>query len=87
MCKSKCKEKARSFDSFGAPIGVTFNGDTSYKTTAGGIITIVLLIFLGGNLFLNVYDLYTNRQYTSHEANNFNSIGFNSNSWTMKTKN
>ena len=68
MCKGKCKEKTRSYDYFGVPIGVTFNGDSDYKTTLGGAATILLFIVLGGNLFLNIYDLYANKHYVRNES-------------------
>ena len=87
MCKGKCNEKIRSFDSFGAPIGVTFNGESNYKTTIGGAVTVVLLIVLGVNLSLNLLDLYTNEQFTRHETNSYEPVSFNTAGWTMDTKN
>ena len=86
MCKGKCKEKTRSYDAFGVPIGVTFNGDSDYKTTLGGAATIILFIVLGGNLLLNIYGLYANKIYERHESTQNTPISFNSESWTMKTK-
>ena len=74
MCKGKCKEKMRSYDSFGAPIGVTFNGESSYKTTIGGAVTVALLVILGVNLSLNLLDLYTNEQYARHETNSYKPV-------------
>ena len=68
MCKGKYKEKTRSYDSFGVPIVVTFNGESDYKTTLGGVATILLFILLGGNLFLNIYDLYANKIYVRNES-------------------
>jgi len=87
MCKGKCKEKMRSYDSFGAPIGVTFNGESSYKTAIGGAVTIVLLIILGVNLSLNLLDLYTNGRYARHETNSYKPNSSNAAGWTMDTKN
>ena len=46
MCKGRCKEKTRSYDYFGVPIGVTFNGNSDYKTTLGGAVTMLLIIVL-----------------------------------------
>ena len=52
MCTSNCLKKVKSYDSFGAPIGVTFNGDADYKTTFGGFVTVFLILLMGGNLTL-----------------------------------
>ena len=54
MCTSNCKKKIKIYDGFGAPIGVTFNGDADYKTTFGGLVTVSLVLLLGGNLILSL---------------------------------
>ena len=65
MCTSNCRKKVKSYDSFGAPIGVTFNGDADYKTTFGGLVTVFLFLLLGGNLALSLLEVLTSQNYTS----------------------
>ena len=48
------RERARSYDLFGAPIGVTYKSNYSYQTFAGGCTTIFLLVLFGGNLILSI---------------------------------
>lgn len=87
MCKGKCKEKTRSYDSFGVPISVTYKGDSEYKTTLGGAVTILLFIILGGNLVLNIYDVYTNKHYLRNDSDLYVPVNSNTESWTMQTQN
>ena len=35
------KERIRSYDVFGSPVGLTYKGDSSFKTVLGGIICIL----------------------------------------------
>ena len=44
----------RNWDRFGVVIGMTYNGDTKYKTRLGGVCSVVLIlasIFLFANMF------------------------------------
>ena len=87
MCKGKCKEKTRSFDTFGVCIGVTYKGDSDYKTTLGGAITILLFFILGGNLVLNIYHAHFNKHkhYLRNDSDNYVPVNSNTESWTMNT--
>lgn len=49
----------RSFDSYGHPINLTYNGDSTFKSTVGGFFTILARIAIFGYLvseLLNVID-------------------------------
>ena len=63
MCTTSCKEKVKSYDTFGAPIGVTFKGEPTFKTVCGGAITLFIILLLGGNLGLNLFEFLTKIEY------------------------
>ena len=46
--------KMRQWDYFGAPIGVTYEGDPTYTTQVGGIVTLLLLIIIGSNTLASI---------------------------------
>ncbi len=53
----------RALDSYGHPINLTYNGDTTYKSTLGGFMTILARIAIIGYLIselLNVIDKKSN---------------------------
>jgi hypothetical protein len=61
MGKKSCSDKIKSYDGFGAPIGVTFKGENVYKTTCGGVVSILLLVLLGLQLTTEVLKLHIGR--------------------------
>ncbi len=64
MCGTACKRKVKSYDSFGAPIGVTFKGESDYKTVFGGAVTICLILLFGGKLAINSLIFMTQTSFT-----------------------
>ena len=36
----------KSYDKFGQPVGLTINGDSEFKTLAGGVATLALAIYM-----------------------------------------
>ena len=87
MCTSNCKKKVKSYDSFGAPIGVTFNGDADYKTTFGGLVTVFLFLLLGGNLALSLFEGLTTDHFSSQKDVNYVPVSRNTEEWTFSTHN
>ena len=87
MCTSNCKKKVKSYDSFGAPIGVTFNGDADYKTTFGGFVTVFLVLLMGGNFALSMLEVLTSKHYTSQQALNYVPVSRNIEEWTFHAHN
>ena len=67
MCTTSCKKKVRSYDSFGAPIGVTFRGEADYKTICGGTVTLLLIFIMGGSLAFNVFEFLTTNNFKKTE--------------------
>ena len=64
MCRKG--ERLRSIDIFGAPIGVTFNRMPNFKTSFGGLVTLILIILLGGDAIHDFITIYTDRTYTKN---------------------
>lgn len=58
-------ERVRQFDIFGAPVGVTFNGEARYKTGLGGCVTLLLLVVFGSNMILSLINVVLNKSYSS----------------------
>ena len=76
----------RSLDWFGAPIGLTFNGEPTYKTKCGGYVTLCLLVLIGGNLFLNIIGLILNPQYTYRVQSTYDQYSTGERTaWTLST--
>ena len=48
-----------SLDAFGAPISLTFNGKTSFQTTRGGILTVIIYFLTFWQIWTQVSQLYT----------------------------
>ena len=64
MCTNSCKRKVKSYDSFGAPIGVTFKGEPDYKTVCGGAATLFLILLLGGSLAIQMFNFLTEKEFS-----------------------
>ena len=62
----------RKLDLFGAPVGVTFKGESYYKTKIGGIVTLLLFLLCGSSITLSVYEILFSRSYTSSHEHIFN---------------
>ena len=86
MCGKACKKKVKSYDSFGAPIGVTFKGESDYKTVFGGVVTIFLVLLLGGNLAMNSFNFLTQRSFTQQISSEYYPENQEQGKWTMNTK-
>ena len=89
MCLS-CRQSARSFDFFGAPIGVTYKSEPTFKTTAGGCITIWLLVLFGGNLLLSIFGVLIYPQYNDYTTTDYFKFAQNAeegDGWTLSTVN
>ena len=88
MCFS-CKngEKLRQFDIFGAPVGVTYGGESRFRTGLGGCVTILLLIFFGSNMVLSLINVAINQVYTSKTNETFTAYPYSTNEWKMSTQN
>ena len=72
MCFGNHKgERFRNFDIFGAPIGVTFNSDTEYKTKLGGFITILMLLLFGTNMILEMINVVFHEDYSSKISDSY----------------
>ena len=54
MCRS-IKRAVRSRDLFGAPVMLTFNGESQFKTWQGGLVSILILLSLAGGLSYRLY--------------------------------
>ena len=86
MCTNSCKRKVKHYDSFGAPIGVTFKGEPDYKTVCGGSITILLIFLLGGNLVYKLINFLLESTFTKRESSQYIPITQEREVWTMKTE-
>ena len=49
-------------DLFGVPVMLTYRGKTSFNTMCGGVVSVLLMLFLVG---LFVYELYMEYKYPS----------------------
>ena len=88
MCFSCRKgEKLRQFDIFGAPVGVTYGGESRFRTGLGGCFTILLLIFFGSNMVLSLMNVVLHSKYTPKTEETFSAYPFSKNEWTMSTQN
>ena len=85
MCLS-CRQSARSFDFFGAPIGVTYKNESTFKTFLGGCVTIALAIFIGGNLILQILGVFISPTFSSTEDVSYFNYNGNTEGWTMASK-
>lgn len=61
-------ERVRQFDLFGAPVGVTFQGQYKHKTGLGGTITILFFLFFGGEALLSLIDVTLNASFSADES-------------------
>ena len=52
----------RNFDRFGKEIKLTIDGDDTYKTFVGGLISLVAILGIGGYLLYLVIDFLTEKQ-------------------------
>ena len=43
-------EKIKSFDCFGAPIGLTYQKESTFQTRIGGIVTVLIVFVLGTSI-------------------------------------
>ncbi len=87
MCLSCRKgEKLRQFDIFGAPVGVTYGGESRFRTGLGGCVTILLLIFFGSNMVLSLVNVAIHHVYSSKTVETFTAYPFSTNQWTMSTQ-
>lgn len=77
----------RKWDIFGAPIGVTYEGAPSYKTQTGGIVTLLLIIFIGSNTFASILGAILDPKYTYHIDSAFNELASGiDDPWVMDTQ-
>ena len=70
MCV-RCR-KLREYDLFGAPIGLTFEGEAKYKTRVGGFVSLIICILFGGTLISNIVAVYTNREFKQNMVHKYN---------------
>ena len=61
-CKSN---KFKEYDYFGTPIGVTFNGESTYKTRLGACATLLVIFFIGSNALVTVLQALIAPEFTS----------------------
>ena len=54
-------ERIRNYDIFGAQVGLTYKGDSEFKTTCGGVVTIILVFLLTMDGVVDVYNTLLNR--------------------------
>lgn len=88
MCLSCRKgDRVRQFDLFGAPVGVTFNGEYKHKTILGGTITILMLLFFGGSVLLSLANVIINKSYTVDISDTFTQFSDMKGAWKMSTEN
>ena len=61
--------RIRSWDFFGASIGINYKGKASYQTLGGGLITLILKVTMLGFLIKSTIDVmsYKNPQLSSYE--------------------
>lgn len=64
MEKNNGTNGLRKLDLFGAPVGVTFKGESEYKTKIGGTVTLLLILLIGSSVFLSLYELLFSRSFT-----------------------
>jgi len=70
MCRKK-GDLLKKFDVFGVEVGLTFNGDSNFKTKVGGFLTILIFILLGGSFFSNVITVFTNPKYNARTVSQY----------------
>ena len=46
---SSCKRRIVNLDAFGAPVGLTFKKEPTFKTGCGGFCTLLIIFLMGGN--------------------------------------
>ena len=70
MCLT-CREgdRIRQFDVFGAPVGVTYQGQYKHKTGLGGCITILLFLFFGGQALLSLTEVVLHKNFSAKTTN------------------
>ena len=83
MCTKSCKKKVRQKDSFGAPIGMTFNREPDYKTVLGGSVMILLFIILSGSLALKLVHYLIDHDFTKKESSEYIPIMKERETWTV----
>lgn len=71
MCCKKQREKVKEWDYFGTPIGVTFDGESTYKTPLGGYLTMLIILFIGGNALVTVLQVLFAPTYSSKTKSTF----------------
>ena len=57
------KEKVRGFDVFGAPVSLTYKGDSSFKTVCGGLVCILITILIGVAAIGELVTILTSNDY------------------------
>ena len=65
------QKQVRKFDIFGSPIGLTYNGNSTFQTALGGCAALLILLMLGGTTLQQVLDLYVNRSYNSKTSTQY----------------
>ena len=71
MCLKSKGEGVRKFDIFGAPVGVTFNSDTEYKTRLGGCITLFMFLFFGTNMIVEMINVVIHEDYSARVTDSY----------------
>ena len=64
--------RLRNLDYFGAPVGVTFDGRSEYKTKFGGCCTLLLIICFGSVLCTSLLGLFLNPTYSKEKVTRIN---------------
>mmetsp|Transcript_28290 Transcript_28290/g.42845 ORF Transcript_28290/g.42845 Transcript_28290/m.42845 type:complete len:140 (+) Transcript_28290:161-580(+) len=54
----------RSFDKFGQPIALNYQGEETYKTMGGSCLTILMLLMLLSSVMKSLGNLFENREWT-----------------------
>ena len=55
----------KKYDLFGQPVGLTINGNSDYKTLAGGAASVLLSIFMTYIFVISYIPVFTKQIYSS----------------------
>ena len=62
------KKSLREYDIFGTPVGLTYQGEETFKTSCGGCTAILILFLIGSGVVKELINSYRDPEYRQTEA-------------------
>ncbi len=82
----KLQHKVRSWDWFGAKIGVSYKGENEFKTVFGGCISIILTFLLVISGAVQIYNVFFDIEYRQNISTAFEAYSEDENLyWNLTT--